>query len=247
MVAYSTPILLLFFLSVAAIPVCFVLFLFRSGRRKFWLKGVGLSAVSTVVMMFFVAGVQIEREARAEGWESSDEKSVAAEYGILEADVWKQQGANLIAASEAEKVEAERRGEAERAELARVAAEKAAAEQAAEAKRIAAEAAAEEEAKRTAEAARAAERAEDERKGFHCLSGWDGSHRKFTRLVEANLRDPDSFDHMETRVTPVNAEGYHTIQMTYRARNGFGGMNVGTAFGTYANDDCEEVLVISFE
>ena len=91
---------------------------------------------------------------------------------------------------------------------------------------------------------RAAE-AEKRTKGFHCLSSWDGSHSAFANRVKSMMREPDSFEHIETKVTPVDASGMHTIFMQYRARNGFGGMNVGTALGTYKNSDCSfEVLSI---
>lgn len=97
--------------------------------------------------------------------------------------------------------------------------------------------------RRVREANERLEAAEDKMKGFHCLSNWDGSHSAFRDAVQDRMRDPDSFEHMETRVTPVSAEGTHTIFMKYRARNGFGGMNVGTAVGTYKNSDCSFTLI----
>ena len=91
-----------------------------------------------------------------------------------------------------------------------------------------------------------AETAEDKRKGFHCLSDWDGSHRGFASQVKRMMRDPDSFEIVETRVTPISADGTHTIFMQYRAKNGFGGMNVSNALGTFRNSDCVST-VLSFE
>ncbi|MBC6443782.1 MAG: hypothetical protein GDA53_11885 [Rhodobacteraceae bacterium] len=88
-------------------------------------------------------------------------------------------------------------------------------------------------------AARIAEESEKRRRGFRCLSTWDGSHPHFKRHVRSLIRDPDSFKHMETRVSPVSKNGTHTFWMTCRARNGFGGMNVGKARGTYRNDNCQ--------
>jgi hypothetical protein len=92
-------------------------------------------------------------------------------------------------------------------------------------------------------AAQAAEQAEKERKGLHCLIGWDGSHPIVMAFVQKQMRDPDSFEHTETRVTPVDDKGQHTFVMKYRARNGFGGMTVGTALATYSNSDCEAKLL----
>ena len=85
--------------------------------------------------------------------------------------------------------------------------------------------------------------AEEKRKGFHCLSAWDGEHWDFTRDVKNLMRDPDSFEEIETRITPVNDEGFHNILMTYRARNGFGGMNVGEALGLVRNSDCRATIL----
>jgi len=77
--------------------------------------------------------------------------------------------------------------------------------------------------------------------GFHCLSKWDGSHDEVVRLVKQNLRDPSSFELIQTRVTPVNSDRRHGLRMEYRARNGFGGMTVETATATYRNDNCSVV------
>ena len=35
--------------------------------------------------------------------------------------------------------------------------------------------------------------------------------------------------------------------MQYRARNGFGGMNTGTATGTYRNSNCRQYTVLDVE
>ena len=40
-------------------------------------------------------------------------------------------------------------------------------------------------------AAEAAAAAEKKRKGFHCLSSWDGSHRELKTYVEKRMREPD--------------------------------------------------------
>ncbi len=86
-----------------------------------------------------------------------------------------------------------------------------------------------------------AEETENKRKGFHCLSGWDGSQRELYDSVKNNLRDPSSMEHVETRVAPVDAEGLHSLTMQFRAKNGFGGTNVGMAVGTIRNSDCKLV------
>lgn len=105
------------------------------------------------------------------------------------------------------------------------------------------EAAAAERAEEKAEAERLAivEKEEENRKGFHCLSSWDGSHRDVVNAVKATLRNPDSFEHVETRVTPVDNDRRHLFFMQYRAENGFGGVNLETASGTYGNVNCNDI------
>ena len=90
---------------------------------------------------------------------------------------------------------------------------------------------------------KAAQQAENTRKGFHCLSGWDGSHRGVEKYVKANLRDPDSYGHIETRITPVNNKGEHLLVMKYRAKNGFGGMNVESIVATVKNESCKATIM----
>ena len=99
---------------------------------------------------------------------------------------------------------------------------------------------AQEEAERIKEAEQKAEKEkEDRRKGFHCLSSWDGSHRAVKKAVEESARDPDSFEHIETRITPVDAEGNHKLVMRYRAANVFGGLSVGQVTATIDNQSCQ--------
>lgn len=84
----------------------------------------------------------------------------------------------------------------------------------------------------------AAEQAENRRKGFHCLSPIDGSEPDLVAAVKQGLRDPDSYQHIETRVTPVDASGKHQLMMHYRARNGFGGMMDGVVTATVDPRTC---------
>lgn len=116
-------------------------------------------------------------------------------------------------------------------------------EQAREEERAKAEA--EEEAKEQAEAqAELDAEAEEKRKGFHCLSTWDGSNRSGKDQLRAALRDPDSFEHIETRIYPLDdAASEHGAYMRYRARNGFGGMNVEEIYMRINHETCEARLL----
>ncbi len=100
---------------------------------------------------------------------------------------------------------------------------------------------AEQESLRLQQEAKQAAEQEERKTGFHCLSGWDGAHTAFKRAVNKAMRDPNSFEHIETRVTPMR-DGWHNIFMTYRAANGFGGLNVAVASGRFSNSDCSYIL-----
>ena len=90
---------------------------------------------------------------------------------------------------------------------------------------------------------RAAEEAEERRKGFHCLSTWDGHHDGLEELVKNQLNDPSSMEPHETRIAPVNELGQHTIFMDFGARNAFGGVVRNTATGWVDNETCEATLL----
>jgi hypothetical protein len=76
------------------------------------------------------------------------------------------------------------------------------------------------------------------RSGLQCLSKWDGSFRPLVKIVRERLREPSSFEHIKTLIGPINQDGQHNVFMEYRARNGFGGMNVETASAKVANSGC---------
>jgi uncharacterized lipoprotein NlpE involved in copper resistance len=88
----------------------------------------------------------------------------------------------------------------------------------------------------------AAQKIEDKRKGFHCLSGWDGSHRGVEKYLKANLRDPDSYQHNKTIITSVK-DGKHTLITTYRAKNGFGGYVGGGIVAEIDNETCQATII----
>lgn len=58
------------------------------------------------------------------------------------------------------------------------------------------------------------------------FSAWDGSHPQLSRLIKENCRNPDSYEHIETK---YRDDGNSIFVITkYRAENGFGGMSIGT-------------------
>jgi hypothetical protein len=94
-------------------------------------------------------------------------------------------------------------------------------------------------------AAKAAEeKADERRKGFHCLSAWSGHSEGLVDAVKAQLREPESFEAIKTLIAPVD-NGSHAVLMTYRARNGFGGMNVAEAAATIDTETCAVTLLLA--
>ncbi len=94
---------------------------------------------------------------------------------------------------------------------------------------------------RQREAARVA--AEEKRKGFHCLSAWNGAHKGIEKHLQKSLKDPDSYEHIETRITPVGPKQKHTLFMKYRARNGFGGYTIGNLTALVNNYGCDATII----
>ena len=89
-----------------------------------------------------------------------------------------------------------------------------------------------------------AAKAEEERKGFHCLSAWDGNHYGMEDLVRDRLQDPGSMETHSTNIWPIGGENKrHRVAMTFSAGNAFGGMVRHTAIGWIDHDSCEATLV----
>tara|TARA_S200002703_G_scaffold157356_1_gene164950 strand:- start:1860 stop:2426 length:567 start_codon:yes stop_codon:yes gene_type:complete len=58
------------------------------------------------------------------------------------------------------------------------------------------------------------------------FSPWDGSHYELVAYVKNRLKDPQSFEQIETRFGE-NDDGTLNVYMKFRARNSFGGMVIG--------------------
>ena len=88
------------------------------------------------------------------------------------------------------------------------------------------------------------EEEEERRKGFHCLSKWDGNHDGLEVLIRAQLNDPGSMETIETRITPPDADGDHIIQLDFTAKNAYGGRVRSTAHGWVSQATCVATLVL---
>lgn len=58
------------------------------------------------------------------------------------------------------------------------------------------------------------------------FSPWDGSHYALTTMIKKAMNDPDSFQHIETRVFKNGQDKIIVIEQ-YRGKNGFGAMVKG--------------------
>lgn len=59
------------------------------------------------------------------------------------------------------------------------------------------------------------------------FSGWDGSHREFTRYIKSTMKNPNSYEHVSTSYR----KNYNslTVRTTYRGTNSFGAVVTETA------------------
>src|SRR3546814_17567007 len=57
--------------------------------------------------------------------------------------------------------------------------------------------------------------------------------------VKQSLREPDSFEHIRSSATAVDENGVQRILIEFRARNGFGGMNIGKAVANVQFQGCK--------
>lgn len=221
--------------SLAAMLAGLFLAIFKRGRRRF---GLLILSLGFVILLLF-SGSFLDQQARAKGWDSYSDKTSAEAQGFTTPAEWAPVKAARDAEQQAILDAARKAAEARRAE------EKAEREaEQAERDRLAAEKAAQERAEREAEKARAAQEEADRRRaGFHCLSSWDGSHSDFKRAAKSQMRNPGSFEHIETKITPVDGDGRHIVFMTYRAENGFGGMSIGTATASVKQSDCSFTIL----
>lgn len=64
-----------------------------------------------------------------------------------------------------------------------------------------------------------------------------GSIHNFAGQVQRMLRNPPSFEHVETVVGPIEGDRFKAT-MTYRATNGYGAVDTGVAVGEVRVGDC---------
>lgn len=89
-------------------------------------------------------------------------------------------------------------------------------------------------AKEAATQAAATAKAERRQKIEEQFSGYDGSHRKFERLIKQSMNDPDSYDHVETKYSDKGS--FIRVFCTFRGKNAFGGLVKNTKVADFTID-----------
>ncbi len=75
-----------------------------------------------------------------------------------------------------------------------------------------------------------------------CFSSWDGSHQELTRYIKARMKNPKSFEHVETRFKDNTT---HLIVICkYRGTNGFGAVVTETVIAETLTD-CQVKKILS--
>jgi hypothetical protein len=75
-----------------------------------------------------------------------------------------------------------------------------------------------------------------------CFSKVDGAPAGVVDAVQRGLRDPDSFDLINVSRSAPDAHGVLEFHVKFRAKNGFGGINLGDAHGHMQVSDCKVSL-----
>lgn len=184
-----------------------------SGKR--WALRSSIATIALLVLGSLLGAYEDNEDANRLGFASMGEMRDARKHGIQDPSEWNRRRPAI---------------EAEEARIAEEEARRRAAADVAKAREL--EIAKAQKAQRDDDAAR-------EKARFQCLSRWDGSFRDLVDEVTKNLRDPDSFEHVKTFASAVKPGGQQYITMEYRARNGFGGLNVAHAKATVQNDGCK--------
>jgi len=80
---------------------------------------------------------------------------------------------------------------------------------------------------------------EQREKGYHCLRSWDGANLEVVQHLKRQLKDPSSFEHIETVIMPMNDRGAHDLVMSYRAKNSFGAYDQGAVVASLRHVSCK--------
>lgn len=93
---------------------------------------------------------------------------------------------------------------------------------------------------------RQADNVKDQKSAFEdkCISRWDGACNALERVVKYNMKDPSSYEHIDTRYKVLYDEGYMIVVMKYRGKNSFGAFVINRVEAK-VSFDCEVLSVQS--
>lgn len=73
------------------------------------------------------------------------------------------------------------------------------------------------------------------------FSGWDGEHRRLSKHIEKNLKNPDSYEHVKTLY--VDKGDHLLLETTYRGTNSFGAIVTNKAYAKSSIDGSQLTLI----
>jgi len=74
----------------------------------------------------------------------------------------------------------------------------------------------------------------------HCFSAWDGSHIELERIIKNGVKDPGSYEHIQTKHI-LDDSLTMSVMMSFRSKNGFGGMVVTNVIAKTSVKDCNVI------
>ncbi|MCP5381357.1 MAG: zinc ribbon domain-containing protein [Kordiimonadaceae bacterium] len=97
------------------------------------------------------------------------------------------------------------------------------------------------------DAAEVALEAERRKNGYYCVEGMGGPNMDVYSTVKANLREPDSFEHVKTEMWPDEETGLLILHMRYKGRNGFGGVSIENVEAILYPADCKVISITKID
>ena len=79
--------------------------------------------------------------------------------------------------------------------------------------------------------------------GFLCYSSYNQRVYSLIKHVKKSMRDADSFELVESTVYKTEKDGTRFVDMSYKGKNGFGGISLEKVRGKFKNETCEIISV----
>ena len=77
--------------------------------------------------------------------------------------------------------------------------------------------------------------------GRHCVSSWDGTAWRVNDVIQENLLVPDSFTHIETKISVRNSQNQHRVEVAFQAQSAIGLMIYQKAEALISSENCNVI------